>query len=267
MFCSNKKKERVAMDQNTMNIQFEPTKLLCNQKQNGSYLIARDISIDGKKEFARIDDYTEFYSYLLTLPLDERVYYECIEENRPVKWHLDFDCKTVLSDFLKERYIDMIIDDIIHKFEAYEITRDDIVILDSSNETKTSLHFVLQKIHFQNVKSLKFLHDVVFKSLFDNVDFLDGVIYGIRPFRMPLCTKYGKDRHLSIVSNHTFKDALVTYISEDSVLLQMKEDIKKTVVQPIRVLPSNEQCGLEQCFVKNMALFTEEYGTVYRTRE
>ena len=158
----------------------------------------------------------------------------------------------------------MIIDDIIHKFEAYEITRNDIVILDRSNETKTSLHFILQKIHFQNVKSLKFLHDVVFKSLFDNVDFLDGVIYGIRPFRMPLCTKYGKDRHLSIVSNHTFKDALVTYISEDSVLLQMKEDIKKTVVQPIRVLPSNEQCGLEQCFVKNIAMFTEhanDYST------
>ena len=81
---------------------------------------------------------------------------------------------------------------------------------------------------------------------------------------MPLCTKYGKDRHLSIVSNHTFQDALVTYISEDSVLLQMKEDIKKTVVQPIRVLPSNEQCGLEQCFVKNMAVFTEhanDYST------
>ena len=67
---------------------------------------------------------------------------------------------------------------------------------------------------------------------------------------MPMCTKYGKDRHLNIVSNHSFLDALITYIPENSILLEMKEGIKKTVVQPVKLLPNNEQRGLEQCLLK-----------------
>ena len=44
---------------------------------------------------------------------------------------------------------------------------------------------------------------------------------------MPFCTKYGQDRHLQIVSDHSFLDALIMCIPEDSQLLDMKEDIKK----------------------------------------
>ena len=81
---------------------------------------------------------------------------------------------------------------------------------------------------------------------------------------MPMCTKYGKDRHLNIISKHSFLDALITYIPEDSILLEMKEDMKKTVVQATQVLPNNEQCGLEQCFIKNVSAFTE-YASDYST--
>ena len=251
------------MNQQPTNISFEKTKKACNDKQSGAYLIARDVyENDGKKQFARIDDFPEFSSYIQTLPLEERCFYECIEENKPVKWHLDFDCKTALPEDVKQINIGMIIDNIVHAFEPYEVTKDDIVILNSSSDTKTSFHFILNKIHFQNIKSLKFLKDNVFKSLFDTVDFLDGVIYGVRCFRMPMCTKYGKDRHLNIVSNHSFLDALITYIPENSILLEMKEDIKKTVVQPVKLLPNNEQCGLEQCFIKNVSLFSE-YASDY----
>jgi hypothetical protein len=239
------------MNQQPTTIVFDKTKKACNDKQSGAYLIAHDVcENDGKKQFAHIDDFPEFSSYLQTLPLDERCFYECIEENKPVKWHLDFDCKTSLSEDMKQLNIDMIIDDIVHTFEPYDGTKDDIVVIDSSNDTKTSLHFVLNKIHFQNVKSLKFLHNVVFKSLFNTVDYLDCVINGIKCFRMSLCTKYGKDRHLNIVSNHSFLDALITYIPEDSILLETKTYIKKTVVQATKVLPNNEHCGLEQCFLK-----------------
>ena len=79
---------------------------------------------------------------------------------------------------------------------------------------------------------------------------------------MPMCPKYGKDRHLNIVSNHSFLDAQITYIPEDSVFLEVKDDIKKTVVQATKVLPNNEQCGLEQCFFKNVSAFTE-YASDY----
>ena len=58
-------------------------------------------------------------------------------------------------------------------------------------------------------------------------------------FRIPICTKYGKDRHLSTVSNNSFLDSLIRYIPEDRILLEMKEDVKKTVVRPIKVLPNN----------------------------
>ena len=45
---------------------------------------------------------------------------------------------------------------------------------------------------------------------------------------MSLCTKYGQNRHLQIVSEHTFMYALVAYIPEDSELLDLKEDIAKS---------------------------------------
>ena len=57
-------------------------------------LIAKDACCnDGKKEFARVDDYYEFYSYINTLIPTERCFYECIETGKPVKFHFDYDCK------------------------------------------------------------------------------------------------------------------------------------------------------------------------------
>ena len=60
-----------------------------------------------------------------------------------------FDCKTALPEDVKQINIDMIIDNIVHAFEPYEVTKDDIVILNSSSDTKTSFHFILNKIHFK----------------------------------------------------------------------------------------------------------------------
>ena len=105
---------------------------------------------------------------------------------------------------------------------------------------KTSLHFVINKIHFKNIEVLKVLRDKAFTDLFKDIEYLDTCIYRIGCFRMPFCTKYGQDRHLKIISEHTFKDALVTYIPEDSQLLEMKEDIPK-VITPVHGIPQSEQ--------------------------
>ena len=95
----------------------------------------------------------------------------CIEENWPVRWHLNFDCKTAHSQHLKT----------IYYYDKWWY---------SSNDTKTSLHFIVVNIHFQIVKSPKFFQHIVFNSLFYNVDFLSDVIYCIQRFRVPLCTKF-----------------------------------------------------------------------------
>ena len=52
----------------------------------------------------------------------------------------------------------MIIDNIVHTFEPYEVTKDDIVILRSSSDTKTSFHFIL----FNDCKYNDVLHSFFF---------------------------------------------------------------------------------------------------------
>ena len=243
------------MNQQIFNIGFERTKKACNDKQSGIYLIAKDVTInDGKKEFARIEDFNELHNYINMLLPSERCFYECIETGKPVKLHFDYDYKGFLPEDLKQFQITYITDYLINTFEPYDITMNDIVIIDSSDDKKTSMHFVLNKIHFKNIEVLKYLRDKVLLDLFKDMENLDTVIYRVGCFRMPLCTKYGQNRHLQIVSEHSFIDALVTYIPEDSKLLDLKEDIPK-VITPVHVIPESEQSSLEQCFNENVDKF------------
>ena len=79
---------------------------------------------------------------------------------------------------------------------------------------------------------------------------------------MLLRNKYGQDWHVQIVADDTFIDALVTHIPDDSILLEMKEDIKETVIVPVHIIPESEQSGLEHCFntkLDKFKLFSENY--------
>ena len=154
------------MNQQTFNIGFEKTKKACNDKQSGIYLIAKDVTInDGKKEFARIEDFNELHNYINMLLPSERCFYECIETGKPVKLHFDYDYKGFLPEDSKQFQITYITDYIINTFEPYDITMNDIVIIDSSDDKKTSMHFVLNKIHFKNIEVLKYLRDNVLLDL------------------------------------------------------------------------------------------------------
>ena len=61
------------------------------------------------------------------------------------------------------------------------------------------------------------MRDTLFVNLFNDYPFLDKSIYNPNKlFRLPLCTKNGQQRYLIITSNHTFNDALLTFIDESS---------------------------------------------------
>ena len=99
------------MNQQPTNISFEKTKKAGNDKQSGTYLIAKDKCVDdGKKEFARIEDFNEFYNYINMLIPSERCVYECIETGKRVKFHFDYFLQILLSTL----------------FGTYDITIDDI---------------------------------------------------------------------------------------------------------------------------------------------
>ena len=52
------------MNQQAFNIGFEKTKKACNDKQSGTYLIAKDVTInDSKREFVHIEDFNELHDY------------------------------------------------------------------------------------------------------------------------------------------------------------------------------------------------------------
>ena len=64
----------------------------------------------------------------------------------------------------------------------------------------------------------------MFKNTLFSIDAVDSGVYSNnRSFRLPLCTKKGTNRHLKIITAHSFEDAILTFIQEDSELIEVRE--------------------------------------------
>jgi hypothetical protein len=82
----------------------------------------------------------------------ERCFYECIETGKPVKLHFDYDYKGFLPEDLKQSHISYITDYLINTFEPYDITINDFVIIDSSNDKKHLFILFLTKFILKILK-------------------------------------------------------------------------------------------------------------------
>ena len=130
----------------------------------------------------------------------------------------------------------------------------------------SSVHLIFNKIHFNNIKSMSDFFET-HKDIINNgvEDYIDqGVYTPSRFFRLPECTKKGKERFLETISeNHDFQDALLTTISNDSILIPTtKKDLehKPTAV----VAPTTESISeMESVFLANLDKFHDDANAEY----
>ena len=145
-----------------------------------------------------------------------------------------------------------------------------MVILSSTTDTKTSEHYVFNKVHFSNWdKACDFVKTWIIPELKQNLGLsefiqngnIDTGIYtnGGRNFRMVGCSKFGQDRPLKIISNHTEKDSFITCIPHNSVLINFKPKHAEARIQRPIIQHSVERIEeLEQLFLDNIQLCQED---------
>ena len=200
----------------------------------GKTIISADTnSISSKKNCVLHHD--EIEPLLSITPPPLRNFYEMAVNTDsiqfPVKLYYDYDKKgEIYSDEKKQQVLQRIRDETTTVFKKHfdvELQREQFVEMDSSSDTKTSLHVVLCGYHFKNIQALYNLMNTHMKHLFDEwAPRLDTSVYDKNSnFRMLDCCKF-KDfptPFLRLTSDHTFDDALVTKIPEYSQLLHVPE--------------------------------------------
>ncbi|MEY2702146.1 MAG: Heterosigma akashiwo virus 01 [Bacteroidota bacterium] len=261
---------------NVFTLTFEASQQLCfNSHPDCKFFIAHEKPIFKKtgaydksvQEFGAIPNVNDFYTTLMTLPEDKRLFHEIMRTTYPRKLVFDLDLKYEIGEQLKQQYVEIIIDTVITSLPQYSINWHNFVIIDSSAQNVTSIHIVLNGFHFLNLKqSVVFIESIKKNQSFINTfnDIIDWGIYSAnKKLRMPLCTKYNENRPLSIVSEHSFFDALVTYVLPSSILLEFDETLIEEKKNPA-ILNSNESEVINTLVLQNIHLFKEysqHYGT------
>ena len=93
----------------------------------------------------------------------------------------------------------------------------------------------------------------------------DGIYMHNRLFRLPLCTKFGCNLTLEIISGGTFQDAMVTNVNVNTCLkLSVNKTVFKTKLKPLAKIDKLILLDLEETFIENIEKFkeeSEEYNT------
>lgn len=213
--------------------------------EGGAHIvIARDkYANEGAKEFAKIQNYDDLITYYSSIPPERKYFYEWMLDNKPVKLFFDIDIPLRLAPLQKEALQNQIIEKTIEKltffYDVDNVNYDDFAIIDSSgyvrknnqDNYKTSFHVVLtRKICFTNPKTLKLFINKAFveDNECNNSLHIDFGVYGPKCLRMPLSTKRGQERYLTIKTEHTLKECLVTCIETSGEFIFLNKITKNT---------------------------------------
>ena len=171
------------------------------------FFVAREVGSAKKdtREFSSHATPIDFYNTYIK-DAKKPSFHELIPSWRARRVHFDIDADVVLQD------ISEFIGEILHACNeeltthGLELNPDEVIVLDSSSQKKTSIHVILSTILTSSPSQCKeFYKSVTYKlrrsihsSRYDYVgEYLDDGIYQRnRCFRLPFCTKKGQERYL-----------------------------------------------------------------------
>jgi len=228
----------------------------------GCKAIARDTpgntSNPGSKEFAVFPNCLAVETYVRSLPLPQRNLYEiCLYSselsirNCAVKLFVDVDVTgEEWSDYIKEVFVHkltMQFADIVESLYNIDYDYRNIRLLDSCGVIekesgkvfKTSFHVIFDGVHFANIEKLRTFITHYFPELLQFTGVDKAVYNNGQLFRLPLCTKKGRNLPLRFCDDYEddFQSCMVCSISSTSVHLAVD---KKTLKKPLHsVIPIN----------------------------
>ncbi|ARF08028.1 hypothetical protein Catovirus_1_78 [Catovirus CTV1] len=205
-------------------------------------LFSEDLGIKGAKSYITI---TYQHLYQLCVSQKSPHYYENIERNMPVKFHMDIDLKVNINKKAKlnrifDKTVKESIDLINNEFKKENINDPQIIVLKSDytktidNISKISAHLIYNNVVFDDIYDMKHFLLKIKSNLIDN-KIIDKNIYRIGCFRMLHCSKKGKNNKLRFCKsiNYTleneeklFYDSMVTHFFENQVVHNIKSNIQ-----------------------------------------
>lgn len=224
----------------------------CEAFEPGYFVVRReekdDAHPDGVKGFhyptyGYFQSVTQFQAWLEALPVGHRMFHEMVMPERPQKLFFDIDAEQGKIDaatkvkesllFDKKEARELIFSTFLEVLKAtfkrvynLELTADNIVICDSSNEKKFSRHVLVTGYHELNYQERKYFAMTVYYALVAK-DKMVGSFLDSAPLKHPNaslritgCHKWGQvGRTKKILSNHTFLDTIIQHILPTSVAL------------------------------------------------
>lgn len=169
-------------------------------------------------------------------------------------------------------------DDFIRDIQmAFELTYDidlpyhNIVICDSSDETKFSRHIIIDGYYVTDNHEAKSFMSFVCKALPDEVlKYIDtGVYKSVQNLRIAGSTKVGSNRVKSIISKHTLMQSIVTYVKDSRLVSSVRKYSINHVNEPMVEIEDKlmqEAKNLAEPFMKGYKLWKTSSNALYYNR-
>ena len=199
------------------------------QDHYGSFIIAKDViypnSTRVKKQYCKFTDAHSIYKNLLSLKDEDQVFYEYMLEYEPrvVYFDLDVDTKEFEYSFeeaelLKDRLIEVVIEEIKVQFSIHVDIEKDLVVFTSHGDKKFSYHILIRSCRMTYKCVEKFCMPIIkqvrkeFKLTNGREVFLDDSVYSRRQaMRVLGSTKLGKTRPKTFNETFMYKGSEINH--------------------------------------------------------
>ena len=259
-----------------------------NSKNDQLKLFSEDLGMKGAKQFA-VTTYDHMYNLCTTKKSPH--YYENIENNKPVKFHIDIDLKVPYNkNMVLERHFNSLTNGAIEmfneEFKKHDVKKPEIIILksdfittiiDTKKITKISAHIVYKNVIFNDISDMKIFIMNIASQLSEQLDncAVDKNIYRVGCFRMLHCSKKGKANKLKCARTIDYKyvdektiffDSLITYIpgnSKNNHIINIGPKMEK--IKYIRELTEN--IGIDKKVDVSKKVNTKTKTTASKTQQ
>ena len=182
------------------------------------------------------------------------------------QWEPEKKREFVNSIFVKFCNVVDALYNIEYKFQNMRILDSSGVIEKKSEKVfKTSFHVIFDEVHFANIEKLRMFINHYFPELLQFTGVDKAVYNNGQLFRLPLCTKKGRNLPLEFMDDREddFQSAMLCSISSTSVLLAVDKRIFKKQLHSVIPINYEDVSELEKLFLENISRFQkycDEYG-------
>ena len=221
--------------------------ILYSETNRDLLVFSYEINYGGVRRFMS-SSAKEFWSFYKDMAENKRFHYEVIVKSKPCKLYFDLEYFLKYNTAVNGHQMTLDFIDFVNRklreVFSKDVSKEDVVILESSSDAKFSIHLIYKKVIFSNNDQMgQFVKKIlscekfsVFNKSGESISFVDQNVYtSNRNFRLIFSSKLGKCRPLQISKidlsysclEDIFCSSLITNVDttrDDLEILKYNED-------------------------------------------